>query len=195
MKELVIASNNEGKIREIRALLPGVRLLSLGDIGFDGVMEEPFHSFEENALAKAGTIHRFSGRNVLADDSGICVRALQGAPGVHSAYFGGEPRSDEANNNRLLEALQNEADRSAYYKAVICLIWEGETYFFEGICEGTIALAPQGAGGFGYDPLFIPEGQDQTFGELPPAFKNQISHRAKALEQMAAFLHQQIDES
>src|SRR5690606_17610589 len=124
----------------------------------------------------------------FADDSGICVRALQGAPGVHSAYFGGHPRTDAANNNRLLKELEGQPDRSAFYKAAICMIWEGENYFFEGICEGTIASAPRGTGGFGYDPLFIPEGQEQTFGELSPEFKNQISHRAKALKQMAAFL-------
>lgn len=191
-KELVIASNNAGKIREIRDILLGFHLLSLKDIGFDREIPEPHETFEENALEKAKVIHQFCQKDVLSDDSGICVAALSGQPGVHSAYFGGLPRSDEKNNATLLDRLsgvRSLEERSAFYKAVICLIWEGETYFFQGICEGYIAKEPRGDRGFGYDPLFVPKGYDQTFGELDADVKNRLSHRGKAVLEMAAFLN------
>lgn len=188
VKELVLASNNSGKITELKALLPGWHLHALQDIGFVEEIAEPYESFEENALAKAQTVFNFSGKNILSDDSGLCVQALHGAPGVHSAYYGGLPRSDEKNKNRLLADLEGHANRAAYYKAVICLIWEGEVHFFEGICEGWIATAPAGKGGFGYDPLFIPAGYDQSFGQLPPEIKNRLSHRGKAIAATLDFL-------
>ncbi len=193
MNELVMASNNEGKILEIRSMIQDIRLLSLKDINFTSEIPEPYHTFEENALTKAQTIHRFSGKNVFADDSGICVNVLDGRPGVNSAYFGGLPRTDEKNNKQLLEALTGAEDRSAYYKAVICLIWQEQIYFFEGICEGHIIEAARGDGGFGYDPLFIPKGYDQTFGELPLDVKNQLSHRGKAIAKMVAFLKEHME--
>jgi XTP/dITP diphosphohydrolase len=192
MKQLVIASNNQGKIREIREMITGLELLSLSDIGFTEEIPEPYQSFEENALAKAEAVYRFSEKNVFADDSGICIHALNGEPGVNSAYFGGLPRSDEKNNETLLNALKDAEDRRAYYKAVICLIWEDATYFFDGICEGSIALEPAGSGGFGYDPLFIPAGYDQTFGELPAELKNSLSHRGKAVRKMVDFLKEKL---
>lgn len=188
MQELVIASNNSGKISEIKRLLDGINVLSLKEIGFTQEIEEPFESFEENALQKARTIYEFCSKNVCADDSGLCVNALNGAPGVHSAYFGGLPRSDEKNNKKLLELLQGEKDRSAFYKAVICLIWEGKTYFFEDICAGNISETPVGQGGFGYDPLFVPEGYTQSFATFSPELKNRLSHRGKAVRKMLAFL-------
>ena len=169
-----------------------IRLLSLQDISFADEIPEPYHTFEENALTKAETIHRFSGKNTFADDSGICVNALGGEPGVNSAYYGGLPRSDEKNNSKLLEALKEHEDRSAFYKAVICLIWDEQTYFFEGICEGRIAEEPSENKGFGYDPLFIPDGYDKTFGELSPEIKNEISHRGKAIKKMVDFLKEHI---
>lgn len=188
MKELVIASNNKGKIREIIPMLADINLLSLNDIGFAEEIPEPFQTFEENALTKAKTVNKFSGNNVFADDSGICVNALNGAPGVQSAFFGGLPRSDGKNNEKLLGELKNKNDRTAFYKAVICLIWNEQIYFFEGICEGKIIEAPRGGNGFGYDPLFIPDGYDQTFGELTLEIKNKISHRGKAIRKMVNFL-------
>ena len=192
MQELVIASNNEGKIREIRSMIGTIRLLTLKDIAFYQEIEEPFQTFEQNAFIKAETIHHACGKNVFADDSGICVNALDGAPGVDSAYFGGLPRSDENNNQKLLQALHGQSDRSAFYKAVICLIWNHETYFFEGICEGRIVEVPRGENGFGYDPLFVPEGYDQTFAELSIEIKNKLSHRGKAIKKMVEFLRQQL---
>ena len=187
MQDLVIASNNEGKILEIRQMIEDIALLSLKDIGFAEDVPEPYHTFEENALAKASAIHKFSGKNVFADDSGLCINALHGKPGVDSAHFSGE-RDDEKNLQKVLRELTDAADRTAFYKAVICLIWEDRVYYFEGICEGEIIKEKRGAEGFGYDPIFIPTGYDQTFAELPLATKNQISHRGKAVKMMIDFL-------
>jgi XTP/dITP diphosphohydrolase len=190
MQELVIASNNRGKIGEIRAMVEDIDLLSLNDIGFTGDIPEPYDTFEENALAKASAIHKFSGKNVFADDSGMCVNALDGLPGVDSAHYSGD-RDDEKNLQLVLTNLLGSNDRSAFYKAVICLIWNEETYFFDGVCEGTIIGEKRGTGGFGYDPIFVPTGYDQSFGELPLDIKNQISHRAKAVRKMVEFLKTQ----
>lgn len=192
MQELVIASNNKGKIREIISIVDNISLLSLNDIGFDKEIPEPYHTFEENAHTKARTIYEYCGKNVFADDSGICANALNGAPGVFSARYAGAPVDDERNLQKLLTDLQGAEDRSAFYKAVICLIWDDETYFFEGICEGTIIEAPRGDGGFGYDPIFVPNGFDQTFAELPLDVKNSISHRGKAVRQMTEFLKSRL---
>lgn len=186
--ELVLASNNPGKIKEIRAILPGFTLLSLSDIGFNRDIEEPFNTFRDNALIKARTIAEFSGKDVLSDDSGICIEALNGAPGVYSARYAGEPKNDERNLQKVLTELQGVANRSAYYVAVICLIRDGSAHFFEGYCSGRIAHEPTGDGGFGYDPIFIPDGYAQTFGELPPDVKHRLSHRGAALRKMATFL-------
>lgn len=194
MKELVVASNNKGKIREINQMVQDISLLSLSDIGFTDEIAEPFHTFEENALAKAGTIYKFCGKNVFADDSGICANVLNGAPGVDSAHYSGT-RDDDANLRKLLADLQYKDDRSGYYKAVMCLIWDDETYFFEGICEGTIIEKPIGEGGFGYDPIFVPNGYDKTFAELSPEIKNEISHRGKAVRKMVAFIKEKLEET
>ena len=187
MQELVIASNNAHKIGEISELVTDVCLLSLKDIGFTEDIPEPYHTFEENALAKASAIYNFSQKNVFADDSGICVNTLGGAPGVDSAHYSGM-RDDEKNLQRVLAEMKDVQDRSAFYKAVICLIWDGEVYYFEGICEGKIIEEKRGEGGFGYDPIFIPDGYDKTFAELPLNVKNKISHRGKAVLKMVAFL-------
>ena len=187
MQQLVIASNNAHKIGEIKEMVGDIELLSLKDIGFTEDIPEPYHTFEENALAKASAIYKFSGKNVFADDSGICVNGLNGAPGVDSAHYSGE-RNDEKNLQKVLKELKGTQDRSAFYKAVICLIWDGEVYYFEGICEGEIIGAKRGEGGFGYDPIFIPAGYEQTFAELPLSVKNKISHRGKAVMKMVEFL-------
>jgi len=191
MHQLVIASNNEGKIVEIRNMISDMELLSLKDIGFTADIPEPYNTFEENAHAKAAAIHEFSGKNVFADDSGLCVQALHGTPGVISAHYSGE-RDDEKNLQKVLDELNGMDDRSAFYKAVICLVWNEAMYYFEGICEGTITEEKRGKGGFGYDPIFIPVGYDQTFGELPLTIKNQISHRGKAVRKMIDFLNAQL---
>lgn len=189
--ELVIASNNKGKIREIREMLSGVSLLSLGDVGFTADTPEPWHTFEENALEKARAVHEFCGKNVFADDSGICVYALHGRPGVDSAHYSGT-RNDEQNLQKLLDDMRDVADRRAYYKAVMCLVWEEEVYYFEGICEGVILMERRGEGGFGYDPVFMPRGYEQSFGELAPEVKNEISHRGIAVRKMVAFIEERM---
>ncbi len=193
MQQLVIASNNAHKISEIKALVGDIELLSLKDIGFTEDIAEPFHTFEENALAKASAIYKFCDKNVFADDSGICVHALGGAPGVDSAHFSGE-RDDEKNLQKVLAGLKGQEDRRAFYKAVICLVWDGEVYYFEGICEGKIIEEKRGEGGFGYDPIFIPDGYDLTFAELPLRVKNKVSHRGKAVMKMVEYLSPALSE-
>ncbi len=192
MHQLVMATNNAGKIREITSMLDGIEVLSLKDIGFTAEIPEPFFTFEENALEKASSVHQFSGKNTFADDSGICVNALNGAPGVISAHYSGT-RDDEQNLQRVLQELQGVTERSAFYKAVICLIWNEEVYYFEGVCHGRITEEKIGDGGFGYDPIFIPDGYSETFGELPLSIKNQISHRGIAVRKMVAFLSEVKD--
>jgi XTP/dITP diphosphohydrolase len=192
MQELVIASNNKGKIKEIKELVTHINLLSLRDIGFADEIPEPYHTFHENAHTKADTIHRFSGKNVFADDSGICVAALDGAPGVFSARYAGEGATDEANLNKLIDNMTGQADRRAWYQAVICLIWNSEAHYFEGTCQGTLLEQPIGDGGFGYDPIFVPDGHTQTFAQLAPEVKNAISHRGKAVRAMVEFINKQI---
>jgi XTP/dITP diphosphohydrolase len=191
MQELVIASNNPGKIREIRQMIDGISLLSLMDVGFMDDILEPFNTFEENAAAKARAIYSFCHKNVFADDSGLCVNALHGAPGVDSAHYSGE-RDDERNLQKVLDKLKGKDDRSAYYKAIIYLVWEGESHYFESICEGRITEGKRGDKGFGYDPIFVPDGYEQTFAELEPELKNRISHRGKAIKKMIDFLNKNV---
>lgn len=188
MKEIVLASNNAGKLREMSMLLKNYRLLTLHDIGFDQTIEEPFHTFRENAFIKAKTIFDFCGKTVLSDDSGICATALQGRPGVDSAHFAGAQRSDADNRNLLLHELEHAPDRSAWYEAVICFMDQGQAHYFTGRCDGYIAWEAKGDKGFGYDPIFIPRGYEQTFGELDEKIKNKISHRGKALEKLMEFI-------
>lgn len=191
--QLVIASNNKGKIAEIRQMISAVEPLSLSDIGFKADIPEPYHTFRENAAVKATTIHAFCGKNVMADDSGICVDALQGRPGVDSAHFSGS-RNDEENLQEVLRQLGDNTNRKAHYTAVICLIWNNSTHYFEGHCYGTILHEKRGSGGFGYDPIFVPDGHDQTFAELPAETKNKISHRGIAVRKMVAFINEQLNQ-
>ena len=186
--ELVVASNNKGKIFEIHQMLPDMTLVSLDDIGFTKEIPEPHHTFRENALTKARTIYDFCGKNVFADDSGICATALGGLPGVDSAHYSGF-RDDEKNLWKLVQELKPFSDKTAWYYAVICLIWEGEVHYFEGRCDGHIIAEKHGQGGFGYDPVFVPDGFVHTFAELPLSIKNQISHRARAVAAMVEFLN------
>jgi XTP/dITP diphosphohydrolase len=185
LKRLVLASNNAGKIREIRAILAplNIEVVPQSDYGVPEA-EEPHGTFIENALAKARHAAALTGCAALADDSGICVDALNGAPGVHSARFAGEPKSDERNNRRLLELLAQSDDRNAHYYCVIVLVrhpQDPQPLIAEGEWHGEVLRAPRGNGGFGYDPLFLDPQLGQTGAELPPEEKNRISHRGKAL--------------
>ena len=184
-EKLVIASNNPGKLREISQILAPLGIEVLPQSAF-GVAEadEPHATFIENALAKARHASAITGLPALADDSGMCVDALDGAPGVHSARYAGEPRSDERNNAKLLEALGERQDRQAHYYCVIVVMRDAQDpqpLIAEGLWRGEILRAPRGSGGFGYDPLFLDPEFGQTGAELAPARKNLISHRGKAL--------------
>lgn len=172
-------------------MVTNISLLSLMDIGFMDDILEPFNSFEENAAAKARAIYSFCHKNVFADDSGLCVHALSNSPGVDSAHYSGE-RDDEKNLQKVLTKLHGKDDRTAHYKAVICLAWDGMSYYFEGICNGRIIEEKRGDKGFGYDPIFIPDGYEQTFSELPLEIKNEISHRGIAIKKMVTFLNEQL---
>ena len=184
-EKLVIASNNPGKLREISQILAPLGIEVLPQSAF-GVAEadEPHATFIENALAKARHASAITGLPALADDSGMRVDALDGAPGVHSARYAGEPRSDERNNAKLLEALGERQDRQAHYYCVIVVMrhaQDPQPLIAEGLWRGEILRAPRGSGGFGYDPLFLDPEFGQTGAELAPARKNLISHRGKAL--------------
>jgi XTP/dITP diphosphohydrolase len=185
MNRLVLASNNEGKIREIRRLLTplGVEVIAQAQLGVPEAAE-PHGTFIENALAKARQASRLTELPALADDSGICVDALNGEPGVHSARFAGEPRSDERNNDHLLELLAQSDDRRAHYYCVIVLVRHGcdpQPLIAEGEWNGEILRERRGTGGFGYDPLFLDPLLGKTGAELSIDEKNRISHRGKAL--------------
>ena len=191
---LVIASNNAGKLREISQILAPLGIIAVPQSAF-GVPEadEPYGTFIENALAKARHAADIAGLPALADDSGICVDALGGAPGVHSARYGGEPRSDERNNARLLQALGERQDRQAHYYCVIVVVrhvQDPRPLIAQGLWRGEILRAPRGAGGFGYDPLFLDPEAGLTGAELAPARKNLVSHRGKALAQLLEALTQ-----
>ena len=184
-EKLIIASNNPGKLREISQILARLGIEAVPQSAY-GVAEadEPHGSFIENALAKARHAAGITGLPALADDSGICVDALGGAPGVHSARYAGEPRSDQRNNAKLLEMLGGRQDRQAHYYCVIVVMrhaQDPQPLIAQGLWRGEILRAPRGSGGFGYDPLFLDPVFGQTGAELVPARKNLMSHRGKAL--------------
>lgn len=183
--ELLIASSNEGKIREIRQIMKGYKVLSLKDVGIDADVEETGTSFEENAIIKAREICRLSGMPSIADDSGLCVDYLNGAPGIYTARFAGEDKDDEANIQKLLGLLEGADNRRASFvsAAAVCFP-DGTETVVRGECEGIIADKKYGNGGFGYDPVFFTEVYGRTFGELSDDEKNAISHRKIAFEKL-----------
>ncbi len=188
---IVLATRNPGKIAEIKALLPGVRIRPAASFPGCPEPEETGRTFEENALIKARAVARYTGMTALADDSGLEVDALDGAPGVRSARYAGPAATDRDNLLRLLDALDgiSEADRTARFRCVMAIAApDGRTWTEEGTCEGRILQEPRGESGFGYDPLFVPAGYENTFGELDASVKNRISHRAKALRRIAEVL-------
>ena len=192
MKQLVLASGNAGKLREFGQLLARFDFEVLPQSAFDvPEADEPHVTFVENAIAKARHAARLTGLPALADDSGLCVAALGGAPGVFSARYAGEPKSDARNNARLLDELRGVADRRAHYVAVLVLMRHAEDpqpIVAEGEWHGTIIEAPRGEGGFGYDPYFLVPETGLTAAELPHDEKNRRSHRGQALAQLLARL-------
>ena len=187
--KLVFASNNKNKIKEIQQLLPSsIEIVSLEDIGCHEEIPETADTIEGNAILKANYVTEKYGYDCFADDTGLEVEALNGAPGVYSARYAGEQRSSEDNMDRLLEALSDKSNRNAHFKTVITLNIKGKQHLFTGIAKGQISLAKAGSEGFGYDPIFQPEGYQETFAELSSALKNQISHRGKATQLLISFL-------
>lgn len=188
--KLIFATNNQHKVDEIRAVLKGpVEVITLKEAGIDIDIPEPFDTLEENARTKSATIFEMTGVNCFSEDTGLEVAALGGEPGVKSARYAGDGRSFEANIEKLLAKLEGQEDRRARFRTVISLLINGKETLFEGVCEGRIIHERRGNNGFGYDPVFIPEGSDLSFAEMDMAGKNRFSHRKKATEKLVAFLN------
>lgn len=186
---LVFASGNPHKTAEIQSKLGSFATIkSLKDLQFFDDIPETANSFQGNALLKAEFCKDKFGYNCFADDSGLEVDALGGKPGVFSARYAGPQKDDTDNLNLLLYNMTDESNRAAQFKTVIALLWENEMHFFEGIVRGQLALQPMGTGGFGYDPIFIPDGYDRSFAQMTQHEKNTISHRAIAVEKMIRFI-------
>jgi XTP/dITP diphosphohydrolase len=186
---LVFASNNVHKITEIKSLLGNsFELLSLADISINEDIPEEEPLIEGNALAKARYVFNARGVNVFADDTGLEIEALNSLPGVHSARFAGEMKDSSANIEKVFSMLRDKENRKARFRTVIALILDGKEYLFEGIVNGEIITEKRGTGGFGYDPVFIPDGKLLTFAQMDLAEKNTISHRARAFEKLKEFL-------
>jgi len=190
--KLLVATSNVGKLRELRAMLEGlaIELVTVKDVGIDGNVVEDAETFEGNARKKASTLALRAGSPALADDSGLEVDTLGGAPGVYSARYAGEGATDAENLAKLLVELGGSDARSARFRCVLAFSWpNGEVGFVtDGRCEGSIAHAASGSQGFGYDPVFVPEGESRTMAELDPAEKNAISHRGRAMAAMRRHL-------
>lgn len=190
MKKLVFATNNAHKLSEARAILGAeFDILGLADIGCHDEIPETADTLEGNALIKAHWVYDRFGVDCFADDTGLEVAALGGSPGVHTARFAYPDRHDpKANTMKLLRELENKSDRSAQFRTVIAFIEKGEVHIFEGIVHGQITIEERGTEGFGYDPVFAPEGNERTFAELGLEVKNSISHRARAVKKLAEYL-------
>ncbi|HAH57857.1 MAG: non-canonical purine NTP diphosphatase [Lentimicrobium sp.] len=189
MKKLLFATNNAHKLEEVKQLLSGYyEVISLSDVGFEGEIPETSPTIEGNALQKARFIKQSLGLDCFADDTGLEVAALHGAPGVYSARYAGEGCSYDDNVTKMLLEMQGIAHREARFRTVIALIIGNEEKLFEGIVEGMIIQERKGASGFGYDPIFMPEGYNQTFAEMATSLKNEISHRGRAVKLLAQWL-------
>lgn len=188
--QLVFATGNRNKVSEIQQLVGDkFKLLSLKDIHCDVDIPETSNSFAGNALQKAKYVYDHYHLNCFADDSGLEVETLDGAPGVDSAYYAGPQKNDADNLQKLLNALGENPNRKARFKTVIALIIDGKEYFFEGVINGIITSQPFGNGGFGYDPVFVPDGYNKTFAQMGMEEKNRISHRAIATHKLIHFLN------
>ena len=188
--DIIFATNNAHKLTEVQAVLgPGYKLLTPRDCGVTEEIPEEQDTLEGNASQKAHYLHERTGMDCFADDTGLEVEALGGAPGVHSARYATDGHDFAANNRLLLKNLKGQANRRARFRTVISLLLDGEEHLFEGIVEGHIAQCASGSEGFGYDPLFIPEWSAKTYAEMDPAEKNALSHRGRAVRKLAEFLH------
>ncbi len=186
---LVFATNNFNKAQEVNHILGNTfKVLSLKEAGIEIDIDEPHDTLEANAREKSMTIYMIKNIDCFSEDTGLEVEALNGAPGVKSARYAGEPSNTRANIEKLLHQLKNKQNRKAQFRTVISLLKNGVEKQFEGICKGEITLEPSGENGFGYDPVFIPEGSTKTFAEMNITEKNEYSHRRKAVEKLVAFL-------
>lgn len=189
MDILIFATNNQHKVDEIRQVLGNnFNIITLKEAGINIDIPEPHDTLEANATEKSRTIHQLTNKNCFSEDTGLEVEALSGAPGVKSARYAGEGRSFEANIEKLLINLATAENKTARFRTVISLLIDGKEYLFEGICTGKIIEEKKGANGFGYDPVFIPDGSSKTFAEMDMSEKNKFSHRKKAMEKLVAFL-------
>lgn len=185
--DLIFATHNKHKAEEVEQMMPGFKLKTLNDIGFHDEIIEDGNTFKENAEIKTDAIIKVFNGNIFADDSGLVIPALNDSPGIHSSRYAGTGKSED-NIAKVLSELKNINNREAYFITVICLMFNGTKYFFEGKCHGTILTEIKGENGFGYDPIFQPVGLNKTFAELSPEIKNKISHRALAIQSMYDFI-------
>lgn len=189
MEELVIATHNKHKLDEIQKLLGDrIKLISLRDLGCNEDIPETGTTLKENAYQKAKYVWEKYKKNCFADDTGLIVEALNGAPGIYSARYAGEHCSFDDNIDLLLENMEGKTNRNARFETVICLIQDGKEQYFEGRCDGCILTERYGRGGFGYDPIFMPNGYGESFAELSMEEKNKISHRGKATDKLIKYL-------
>lgn len=189
--KLVFATNNKNKLKEVQAMLTNFEIVSLADINCFDDIPETADTLEGNAILKANYITEKFGLNCFADDTGLEVEALNNAPGVYSARYAGKNNNAEANMNKLLSELGETKNRNAQFRTAISLNIEGKQFVFEGICKGQILTKKQGDSGFGYDPLFMPEGFKKSFAEMNMVEKGAISHRGKAIQKLVTFLNEQ----
>jgi XTP/dITP diphosphohydrolase len=189
MHTLIFATNNRNKVDEIQSLVgPNFTIIPLKEAGIDIDIPEPHDQLEANALEKAMTIFNMTNQNCFSEDTGLEILALDGAPGVKSARYAGENSNPQANIDLVLSKMTGVENRTAQFRTVICLIWENQTYYFEGICKGQILNNMQGENGFGYDPIFVPDGASKSFANMTMEEKNTYSHRKKAVTQLFEFL-------
>lgn len=192
--KLIFASNNKHKIEELKAFARNesdsyrIEIVSLKEAGIDIDIPEPYDTLEENASEKSWTIYKLTGANCFSEDTGLEIEALNGEPGVKSARYAGESRSFKGNIEKVLNSLSSEPNKTARFRAVISLLLDGKETQFEGICNGKIIDTPRGTDGFGYDPIFIPEGSTRTFAEMSLEEKNRFNHRTRAAAKLVAFL-------
>jgi len=188
--KLIFATNNKNKVEEIKHLTnQKFQIFTLQEVGIDIDIPEPHDTLEANATEKSTTIYSLTNEAVFSEDTGLEVAALNGAPGVKSARYAGEGRNMQDNIDKLLHELKDKPSRAAQFRTVASLIIDGKEYLFEGICKGHITTVQDGTNGFGYDPVFIPEGSDTTFANMDISEKNKFSHRKKAVQQLIDFLN------
>lgn len=195
MLEIIFATNNAHKVQEIRNRTEGfLKVISLKEAGIHETIPEPFNTLKENASAKSKFIYKRLHKNCFSEDTGLFVEALDGEPGVHSARYAGDDANDSANVEKLIHKMFGKENRKASFITIISLMLEGKEYFFEGKCTGHIVEIANGDMGFGYDPVFMPDGSNKTFGEMNMDEKNEFSHRRKAVDQLLSFLEKEKDE-